>query len=42
MTLHANHLVPPATLGLREAGHWSGEEAEDNEGFGFGTMSRPS
>jgi hypothetical protein len=27
--------VQPAALGLREAGHWPSEVAEDNEGFGF-------
>ena len=42
VALHADHLVQAATLGLGEAGHWPGEEAEDNEGFGFDTLPRPA
>src|SRR5437899_971839 len=34
VALHADHLVQPATLGLREAGHMEGEAGVGYEGFG--------
>src|SRR2546430_13557968 len=36
VALHADHLVQPAALGLREAGHHRGESSGAYEGFATG------